>query len=351
MKSLLEASYYKVTSKRVFTFKWRQGKKGKIVQKVWIKPENVKKHWKDLIDPPKKHPYRKQVLGKVAASGSLQPSKKKAKAAGGASGSSSAPASVARKTAAPKPTAAAAPAGAPAATGSASPPVKTVPASQRILVGPGPKKASLQRVLKAIESVHKMPKSLPVVGTIQKVPDPPVHGGYYHGQTPPYKPQAVLVNTESKYHAIAYAHEIGHVLDHHGLGKPGEFASASDPSMKAVMDTLDKSAAVQSLRRILETGLIPEEPYPGQYLTKFKIANAKFVGYLLEPHEIFARAYSQYIATKSKDPELLAQLAEWRKDGKKRPGKAYHPQQWSDDDFAPIAAAFDAMLAAKGLAP
>ena len=50
-------------------------------------------------------------------------------------------------------------------------------------------------------------------------------------------------------------------------------------------------------------------------------------------HEIFARAYAQYIATKSKNPEMLAVLRS--RQGKPEDGKGY-PDQWDDDDFVPL---------------
>lgn len=70
--------------------------------------------------------------------------------------------------------------------------------------------------------------------------------------------------------------------------------------------------------------------------------------YLREPKEVFARAYSQYIAVKTQHPALLAGLARDRGDGQVE-SKSYRKiHQWQDDEFAPIAREFDAMFEKLG---
>ena len=58
-----------------------------------------------------------------------------------------------------------------------------------------------------------------------------------------------------------------------------------------------------------------------------------------------ARSYAQYIATRSQDPAMLKEL-----DASRDPGKTpYYAAQWADDDFEPIAEAYDALFAALGV--
>jgi hypothetical protein len=59
--------------------------------------------------------------------------------------------------------------------------------------------------------------------------------------------------------------------------------------------------------------------------------------------ELWARSYSQYIATRSGDPDLLKGI-----DMQRDPGRLYKDFHWSDEDFAPIAAAIDAMFKKLG---
>lgn len=65
--------------------------------------------------------------------------------------------------------------------------------------------------------------------------------------------------------------------------------------------------------------------------------------------EIFARAYAQYVAVKSGDPVLLEQLEETRQRLVDTNGrKVYYPEQWADDDFAPLMDWFEKEFAARG---
>ena len=62
-----------------------------------------------------------------------------------------------------------------------------------------------------------------------------------------------------------------------------------------------------------------------------------------QPYEKFARAYEQYIATKSGDAKLLGQLADQRAEIIVGPLK-----YWSGENFAPIVQAFDEHFSAQG---
>ncbi len=65
------------------------------------------------------------------------------------------------------------------------------------------------------------------------------------------------------------------------------------------------------------------------------------ISYLLEPMELFARAYAQYVAVRSADARLVAQFDATRRDPFL--GMVYH-QQWDQEDFASVLVAFDRML-------
>ena len=61
-------------------------------------------------------------------------------------------------------------------------------------------------------------------------------------------------------------------------------------------------------------------------------------------YEIWARAYSQYIAQRSRNPVLLAGLNDRRANVDFDFLKMY----WSDKNFQPVAKAFNALFRAKG---
>jgi hypothetical protein len=113
-------------------------------------------------------------------------------------------------------------------------------------------------------------------------------------------------------------HELGHLIDHRVLGADGEYASISHPDLQEFRDAVAGSEAVKELRSL--------EPEHRDY-------------YLL-PEELWARAYAQYIAKRSGDPFLLAQLdlAAADADG----------SQWTDLDFFPIGRAIDNLFKKKG---
>jgi len=141
---------------------------------------------------------------------------------------------------------------------------------------------------------------------------------------------------------LSFVHEIGHVLDHQALGTPGAYASESG-RLRRLMQTIDRSAALASLRERGRHKQITTQDRRGNMI-RFRI-DAHDVAYLLEPRECFARAYAQYIAVRSGDSSLLAQLDDKRGD---LLTQAIYYEQWTDADFTPIADDFDRLLRRKG---
>jgi hypothetical protein len=128
-------------------------------------------------------------------------------------------------------------------------------------------------------------------------------------------------------------HEYGHAVDLMIFGNHTYFGSDMNPRVDDVMDTIKGS----DRHRILTT---MSNPHPSLY-TKEKFDN--FIAYASSDRELFARAYMQWIVTKSSSPTA--------KGIKKRlPRYGGHVRlQWSDDDFAPIASAFDELFRSNGL--
>ena len=74
------------------------------------------------------------------------------------------------------------------------------------------------------------------------------------------------------------------------------------------------------------------------------VAATKQLNYLLNPKEMFARAYAQYTAISSGDLELLKQV------GGRRSGKhSRYNRAWEDDEFEPVAAAIEQVLRDLGM--
>lgn len=116
--------------------------------------------------------------------------------------------------------------------------------------------------------------------------------------------------------AATYFHELGHRLDRKGIPDGGvdAYAShASTPRMQALMGAIRQSKTVRE---------IPGSDY---YDEDFK-------EYLLRPQELFARAYSQFVAHESGHAGAIEALETER--------RMFPLNQWDPLDFVPIREAF-----------
>lgn len=144
-------------------------------------------------------------------------------------------------------------------------------------------------------------------------------------------PAQIEVSSLGDHPVMTTVHEVGHFLDHHGIGVAGEFASKT-AELTEWRAAVDASDAVVQLR-----GLRVSSPLP---------VNERYRRYLLKTEELWARSYAQYVATTSGSQRMLGELARLVE----RPGAGgvYYPAQWDGDDFKPIAAAIDKLFARLG---
>lgn len=68
-----------------------------------------------------------------------------------------------------------------------------------------------------------------------------------------------------------------------------------------------------------------------------------YVSYLMRPREAVARAYAQWIAWRSASMPMLDEV-----DAMLKQQQPAHLDAWPHDDFLPIAAAFDRLMADQG---
>lgn len=202
-----------------------------------------------------------------------------------------------------------------------------------------------QRALDAINKVHSdgdLP-SIPIKTNNSKS----AFGTYSLG----WNGDSYGIKISGKYgdhHELTLAHEIGHFLDHKGIvAGSQDLATRIHPNddVYKFLRASDKSKAVIKLKDMVEN--------PSKYETK-KVrklisgkewvsttkVNVKYAKYMSSREEVWARAYAQYIATKSQDPTLLEQL--------RRDQGGFYPKQWDDDDFIPISEAIDELFKSKG---
>jgi hypothetical protein len=148
----------------------------------------------------------------------------------------------------------------------------------------------------------------------------------------------IIIKGSTPYPAFTMVHEVGHGLDVEAWGLGGGTVTHLDPALAEWRTAIGDSEAIQELLNY-RFGLKMKAEREG--LTADELDFAKYVGYLLRPHEAWARSYAQYIAVQSGDNELMAGLNDSRK-----PDNL--PAQWTDEDFAPIRSAIDALFRKKG---
>lgn len=207
-----------------------------------------------------------------------------------------------------------------------------------------PKKSRIEpvakRTLAAIDNVHSDGK-LPVTDLDG---DTPLTRGNGEFEVLRGGKINIRVNPLGETKHMTLAHEIGHFLDYSGTEPAGAFASAKNPAFAPLMKALSDTRAVKRLEKMAYgAGVIKISGPSGPILAS---VDQNYVEYLLSPHEQFARAYAQYIATRSGDQVMLGELAKRR--GGRRPGVLWYPFQWSDNDFAPVAEAMDALFKEMG---
>lgn len=197
----------------------------------------------------------------------------------------------------------------------------------------GPARVAISQALDAIDAVHQItgnPTRIP----IRAFSGPPDIRGGYRCLTDG-TPVDIVVNRAGVSIALTVLHEVGHYLDDQAIGSPGTFASAAD-ELPEWWAAVDASGAVGRLREL-------ENQAPVTFTTPAGfgvVFDPDDFAYLLEREELFARSYAQYTATRSGAPVPLSELHAAQ--------SIVYPQQWPDDDFKPIGAAFDQLLERLG---
>jgi hypothetical protein len=198
------------------------------------------------------------------------------------------------------------------------------PISQAFDVPAGPDEDPIRLALSAIDRVHGDGALPPLTVHLEALA--PGQQGYYD----PVEVRLAVSPSASR-PTLTLIHEIGHVLDHHGLGGAKALASQRHPLLADWRSVTRQTQKHQILRYITQTSW-----------DAVAIATAT---HLLLDEELWARAFAQYVVVRSKFEALSNQLDETR-----RPvaGTVYLPRQWDDGDFAPVADSIDRLFRRLG---
>ena len=141
--------------------------------------------------------------------------------------------------------------------------------------------------------------------------------------------------------ALTAAHEIGHWLDHSGMpfgrsyglffsrgvadGLTGSSSAVGAPEMARLLDAIRGSEATADIERLLDQ-------------------DDEWRKWLLDPIEMFARSYAQWLAWKDRSAPLRAELDR----ALASPILRDRMERWGLRDFLPIAKAMDDLMEAVG---
>ena len=198
----------------------------------------------------------------------------------------------------------------------------------KVDVPPGPLEPAIRETLRRIDQVHGIPGLPRVLVEWTNAVNPQ---GRYH---PPVGGGTVRIEVSNlgDRPRATFLHEVGHLLDHF-LGGFVHYASRDRGSLLApVLDALRRTEAYARLNEaVRDTSTI--DGWQSAYIS----------GYLLGNEELWARAYTQYVVTRSDDA-----LAREELDTVRREADFNRYRQWADEDFAPAAGAMDEALRKLG---
>lgn len=211
--------------------------------------------------------------------------------------------------------------------------------------------------LEAIDGVHGVPdgsRSLTFHSSSGKA-----QGSWNYGSVNGEAQQFIAI-ADSASNINTVLHEVGHYLDFEDLGtRPGTFGSGSfrvarsgtvrtaaseamEPAMAALFETPEIKQMVSMLEELTLS--------PTRSLTIDGVTYGQNLGkslqYLLDPQEVFARAYAQFIAIESGSAAVAADLSMLAANEQ----LAALVYKWSDESFATVMDAMRGLLRQAGVA-
>lgn len=130
-------------------------------------------------------------------------------------------------------------------------------------------------------------------------------------------------------------HELGHFMDHQGLGRKGSFASfrsnakSNTPAWNRFFDQVHQTEHYRRWQKVATSSSVSKR-------------KKNYAEYMMQPDELFARAYSQWVLSKTSQPKVRDEYQ------KKSGQKAWTEKQWSPEDFAGVSEAVEGIFEEAG---
>jgi len=151
-------------------------------------------------------------------------------------------------------------------------------------------------------------------------------------------PYCMEISKQNSEKPITIFHEAGHLIDIMGVGTPGQFESANAGGLFVhLLGLANSTPEIIKINNIIVSGTL----LTGGKLLPLPPNTMGTLKYLIQPHEILARSYAQYIVEKSKSKKLHKMLRNRKKDSK-------FGEQWSIGNFKPLMQEWDNILNSIG---
>ena len=194
-----------------------------------------------------------------------------------------------------------------------------------------------------IDRVHQVPIDLPPVPVSVGALDSDNMLGVYVTDWTSVRPSRLRVNETLMRKELTFLHEFGHYLDHQHLAISDDLGTIALNNNIRQIDGIPANWRDRFWRIVEETDLIKEMTQRRDTLASQrplladggeKTPDERFLDYQLQQSEIWARAYAQWVSTRTE--RNLTDLRTWS-------------GHWEDNDFAPVGAVIDDIFRAIGL--
>jgi len=197
---------------------------------------------------------------------------------------------------------------------------------------------SVDNTLALIDSVHSIPANFLNI-PIERTKSTKMQGGMRQTVSDS-RPLGIKLNKDGCDDTASLVHEVGHYLDvnsmHNGLmGKSDNIIT--NELRGRILTAVARSQSYIEFKKLFNR--------------KTRIGDSTFTvdgKYWGNSKEIFARAYMQYIGTKTGDASIAKYIARHVGKVTVTNGEAYLPMQWEAEDFKPIEKVFDEVFSEIG---
>lgn len=197
----------------------------------------------------------------------------------------------------------------------------------------------IEAIKETLDIVAKVHEPSPTLEPVKIWEDDSLKGGVLGV----YKPAFNQIGVQDIHDSFSMVHELGHWQT---LNPNFDMEARTNPE-KHFLDNVNKLGLGNIYYNITQSDAIKKIDTRARAIDVRNPSDSDwnkiaYAQYLNTSPERYARAYAQYIAIRANDPKLKAQMESFRSNNRT------DNVQWTDEDFAPIAKAFDEHFQGQG---